>query len=49
MILNHIFFEIQNQLEELEENGCDMSLINDLKDVYKDRLADRKCFIKFEK
>ena len=37
MILNHIFCEIKNQLEELEENGCDMPLINDSKGFYKAR------------
>ena len=40
--------DVKKQLEELEENGCNISVLNDLKDFYKDRLADKKCFIEFD-
>ena len=40
--------KIKQQLEKLEEHGCETSLLNDLKDFYKDRLAEKKCLIVFE-
>ncbi|HAB38925.1 MAG TPA: hypothetical protein DCE52_13185, partial [Rhodobacteraceae bacterium] len=39
---------IKMQIEELAGKGCDMTLLNDLKVFYKERLADRKCFIEFD-
>ena len=39
---------IKKQLEELEGKGCDKALLNELKDFYKNRLADKKCLIKFD-
>ena len=39
---------LKNNLKELEENGCNISVLNDLKGFYKDRLADKKCFIEFD-
>ncbi|MDA9780193.1 exonuclease domain-containing protein [Amylibacter sp.] len=40
--------DVKKQLEKLEENGCNISVLNDLKGFYKDRLADKKCFIEFD-
>ena len=40
--------KVKEQLEELEKNGCDLSVLNELKGFYKDRLEDKKCFIEFD-
>ena len=40
--------KIKDQLKELEENGCSIAVLNDLKDFYKYRLADKKCIIEFD-
>ena len=40
--------DVKKQLKELEENGCNISVLNDLKGFYKYRLADKKCFIEFD-
>ena len=40
--------KIKDQLKELEENGCSIAVLNDLKGFYKYRLADKKCFIEFD-
>jgi len=40
--------KIKDQLKELEENGCSIAVLNDLKDFYKYRLANKKCFIEFD-
>jgi exodeoxyribonuclease-1 len=40
--------KIKKQLEELGKNGCNISILNDLKDFYKGRLADKKIFIEFD-
>ena len=40
--------KIKKQLEELEGKGCDKTLLNELKDFYKDRLADKKSTIEFD-
>ena len=39
---------IKKQLKELKGKGCDITLLNELKDFYKDRLAEKKCLIVFE-
>jgi len=39
---------IKKQLAELEGKGCDITLLNELKDFYTDRLAEKKCLIVFE-
>ncbi|MDA8811272.1 exonuclease domain-containing protein [Amylibacter sp.] len=40
--------EVKKQLEDLKEHGCNISLLNDLKDFYNTRLADKKCLIEIE-
>ena len=40
--------DVKKQIEELEEKRCDISVLNDLKDFYKDRLANKKCLIVFD-
>ncbi|MDB9794649.1 exonuclease domain-containing protein [bacterium] len=39
---------IKKQLAELEGKGCDITLLNELKNFYTDRLAEKKCLIVFE-
>ena len=41
--------KIKDQLKELEENDCSISVLNDLKDFYNNRLGDRRCLIEIEK
>ena len=37
--------KIKDQLKELEENGCSIAVLNDLKDFYKERLFEQNCLI----
>ena len=39
---------IKKQLKELKGKGCDITLLNELKDFYKDRLADKRSTIEFD-
>ena len=39
---------IKKQLKELEGKGCDIALLNELKDFYKFRLADKRSRIEFD-
>jgi len=39
---------IKKQLKELKRKGYDITLLNELKDFYKDRLADKKSTIEFD-
>ena len=39
---------VKKQLNKLRVEGCDVSLLNDLKDFYKDRLAKKKCLVEFD-
>ncbi|MDA8853764.1 exonuclease domain-containing protein [Amylibacter sp.] len=40
--------DVKKQIEELEEKRCNISVLNDLKDFYKDRLANKECLIIFD-
>jgi len=40
--------KIKDQLKDLRKHGCSTSSINDLKDFYNTRLADKKCLIEFD-
>ena len=37
--------KIKDQLKELEENGCSIAVLNDLKGFYKERLFEQNCLI----
>ena len=43
-----IIKNVKKQLQELEKNSYNISVLNDLKDFYKDRLANKKCLIEFD-
>ena len=47
-IEDNILYWSEYGIEELEEKRCDISVLNDLKDFYKDRLANKKCLIVFD-
>jgi len=36
------------QLKELKGKGCDITLLNELKDFYKDRLANKRSTVEFD-
>jgi exodeoxyribonuclease-1 len=40
--------KIKDQLKDLRKHGCSTSSINDLKDFYNTRLADKKCLVEFD-
>ena len=40
--------KIKDQLKELEENGCNIAVLSDLKDFYNNRLSDRRRLIEIE-
>jgi hypothetical protein len=40
--------KIKDQLKELEENGCSIAVLSDLKDFYNNRLSDRRRLIEIE-